>query len=93
MLAGVSVDYYTRLERGNIRGASDSVLDAIARALQLNDPEREHLFDLAGTAPRSTGHSPRSAPQAVRASVQRVLDHMHVPQSSTTQSRTSSPRT
>jgi hypothetical protein len=79
MLAGVSVDYYTRLERGNIRGASDSVLDAIARALQLNDPEREYLFDLAGTAPGSTGHSSRPAPQAVRASVQRVLDHMHVP--------------
>ena len=79
MLAGVSLDYYTRLERGNIRGASDSVLDAIARALQLNDPEREYLFDLAGTAPGSTGHSPRPAPQAVRASVQRVLDHMHVP--------------
>ncbi len=47
MLAGVSLDYYTQLERGNLRGASESVLNAIARALQLNDVEREHLFDLA----------------------------------------------
>jgi transcriptional regulator with XRE-family HTH domain len=80
MLAGVSLDYYTRLERGNIRGASDSVLDAIARALQLNDAEREYLFDLARTAPvAATTRNPRPAPQAVRTSVQRVLDHMAVP--------------
>jgi MmyB-like transcription regulator ligand binding domain/Helix-turn-helix domain len=80
MLAGVSLDYYTRLERGNIRGASDSVLDAIARALQLNDAEREYLFDLARTAPvAATARNPRPTPQAVRTSVQRVLDHMTVP--------------
>ncbi|MBX7435203.1 helix-turn-helix transcriptional regulator [Mycobacterium sp. Y57] len=47
LLTGVSVDYYIRLERGNLAGASDSVLDALARALQLDDAEREHLFDLA----------------------------------------------
>jgi hypothetical protein len=83
MLAGVSLDYYTRLERGNIRGASDSVLDAIARALQLNDAEREYLFDLTRTAPVApTGRNPRTprpTPQIVRTSVQRVLDHMTVP--------------
>ncbi|MFE7508075.1 helix-turn-helix transcriptional regulator [Promicromonospora sp. NPDC057488] len=80
LLAGVSLDYYTRLERGNIRGASESVLDAIARALQLSDPEREHLFDLARTAPASAaGRTRKPAPQAVRTSVQRVLDHMTVP--------------
>jgi hypothetical protein len=80
MLAGVSLDYYTRLERGNIRGASDSVLDAIARALQLNDAEREYLFDLARTAPvAATGRNPTPTPQAVRTSVQRVLDNMTVP--------------
>jgi transcriptional regulator with XRE-family HTH domain len=80
MLAGVSLDYYTRLERGNIRGASDSVLDAIARALQLNDPEREYLFDLARTAPAAaTARNRRPTPQAVRTSVQRVLDNMTVP--------------
>jgi transcriptional regulator with XRE-family HTH domain len=79
-LASVSVDYYTRLERGNIRGASDSVLDAIARALQLNDAEREYLFDLAGTAPvAASARNAKPRPRAVRASVQRVLDHMAVP--------------
>lgn len=49
-LAGVSVEYYAKLERGAIAGASSSVLDAISRALLLNDTEREHLFDLARTA-------------------------------------------
>jgi transcriptional regulator with XRE-family HTH domain len=47
MLAGVSVDYYDRLERGNLSGASESVLEAVARALQLDDAERQHLRDLA----------------------------------------------
>jgi hypothetical protein len=46
LLAGVSVDYYTRFERGNLTGASESVLQGVARALQLDDAEREHLFDL-----------------------------------------------
>ncbi len=50
MLAGVSVEYYAKLERGAIAGASASVLDAIARALQLDDTERAHLFDLARAA-------------------------------------------
>lgn len=49
-LAGVSVEYYAKLERGAIAGASSSVLDAIARALQLDDTERSHLFDLARAA-------------------------------------------
>ncbi len=49
-LAGVSTDYYTRLERGSIRGVSDSVLDAVASALQLDEAERTHLMDLARTA-------------------------------------------
>ena len=59
-LAGLSTDYYTRLEKGNLRGASDSVLDAIARALQLDDAERAHLFDLA----RAARTRPRTAPPA-----------------------------
>ena len=46
-LAGVSADYYTQLERGDVDGASDSVLNAVARALRLDDAERLHLFDLA----------------------------------------------
>ena len=79
MLAGVSVDYYTRLERGNLSGASESVLDAVARALQLDEAERAHLFDLARAAgPGRTRR--RSAPKHVRPSVQRILDAMtHAP--------------
>src|SRR6185437_9322506 len=50
LLAGVSVPYYTRLERGDARGATDAVLDAIARALLLDDAERAHLFDLVRAA-------------------------------------------
>src|ERR1700754_4601866 len=53
-LAGVSVEYYTRLERGNLGGASDSVLDALSRALQLDDTECAHLRALA----RAAGHTP-----------------------------------
>ena len=50
MLAGVSIEYYAKLERGAIAGASASVLDALARALQLDDAERGHLFHLAQAA-------------------------------------------
>jgi transcriptional regulator with XRE-family HTH domain len=77
-LAGLSTDYYTRLEKGNLRGASDSVLDGIARALQLDDAERAHLLDLARTARASPGREPRRRAQAqqVRPSVQHMLDAM-----------------
>src|SRR3954464_12002006 len=78
LLAGVSVDYYTRFERGNLAGASESVLDALARALQLDEAEQEHLADLARAA--NAGSSPRlrrrTAKQEVPASVQRILDSM-----------------
>ena len=47
LLAGVSIDYYTRLERGRAAGVSDSVLEGIACALHLDEAERAHLFDLA----------------------------------------------
>lgn len=53
-LAGVSVSYYTRLEQGTSRGASAEVLDAVARALLLDDHEREHLDRLAGAARRTS---------------------------------------
>jgi transcriptional regulator with XRE-family HTH domain len=77
MLAGVSVDYYTRLERGNLAGASESVLDALARALQLDEAERAHLFDLARAANASPAIRRRSTPaRRVRPGVQRVLDAM-----------------
>jgi transcriptional regulator with XRE-family HTH domain len=73
LLAGVSIDYYVRMERGNLSGASDSVLDAVARALQLNEAEREHLFALARAAgPRP--RRPRAAATTVRPAVQQVLD-------------------
>src|SRR6476619_3361023 len=75
LLAGVSVDYYTRLERGNLNGASDSVLEALARALQLDDAERAHLFDLARAANAGGGiRRRRATPKRVRPGVQRVLD-------------------
>src|ERR1700721_2037636 len=49
-LAGVSVDYYNRMERGNLAGVSDGVLQAVAGALRLDEAERVHLFDLARAA-------------------------------------------
>ncbi|AYN43317.1 XRE family transcriptional regulator [Streptomyces dangxiongensis] len=78
LLAGVSVDYYTRLERGNARGVSDSVLDNLARALQLDQAERTHLFDLVRAA--NAAARPRQAvKQQIRPAVQRILDAMAVP--------------
>ncbi|GAA3675494.1 helix-turn-helix transcriptional regulator [Arthrobacter ginkgonis] len=76
-LAGVSTDYYTRLERGSIRGVSDSVLEAVAAALQLDEAERAHLLDLARTANMPSRGSARRPPQQrVRAGVVRLLDGM-----------------
>jgi transcriptional regulator with XRE-family HTH domain len=70
-LAGVSADYYTQLERGDVNGASDSVLNAVARALRLDDAERLHLFDLA--RPQAASRlAPSRGP--IRPSVQRTLD-------------------
>jgi transcriptional regulator with XRE-family HTH domain len=75
LLAGVSVEYYTRLERGNAQGVSDTVLEALARALQLDEAERAHLFDLAR---RSTSTTPdhRRPAQRVRPGLQQLLDAM-----------------
>ena len=74
LLAGVSVDYYTRLERGNLGGVSENVLDALAHALQLDDAERAHLFDLARAADTIARTRRRPVQQRVRPSVQRILD-------------------
>lgn len=74
MLAGISIDYYIRLERGNLSGASDGVLEALGRALMLDDAERAHLFDLARAATASPRARRKRSPQTVRPSVQRVLD-------------------
>jgi transcriptional regulator with XRE-family HTH domain len=76
LLAGVSVDYYTQMERGNLGGVSDSVLDALAQALQLDEAERAHLFDLARTATTPVRAQRPRGPQRVRPSVQRLLDAM-----------------
>src|ERR687898_1906252 len=76
MLAGISAEYYVRLESGNLRGVSEDVLDGIGRALQLDEAERLHLRDLAHAANSTPGRrSARRAPQdRVRPVVQRLLD-------------------
>src|SRR3954462_6466111 len=74
-LAGVSVEYYKRLERGNAAGVSDTVLEALADALQLDHAERAHLFDLARAAnPVPSRRARRASPQKVRPVVQRIVD-------------------
>jgi transcriptional regulator with XRE-family HTH domain len=76
MLSGVSVDYYTRLERGNLGGVSESVLESLSQALQLDDAERSHLFDLARAANSGTvSRGKRRTPSPrVRPGLQRILD-------------------
>jgi transcriptional regulator with XRE-family HTH domain len=77
MLAGVSADYYTRLEKGNLTGVSDGVLEAIAGALQLNEAERLHLFDLARTANTSPARAARRRPPPeVRPGIRLILHGM-----------------
>jgi transcriptional regulator with XRE-family HTH domain len=76
LLAGISSEYYTRLERGNATGVSDSVIDAIAHALQLDDAERTHLLDLLRSAGTTRPPAHRPARPRVRPTVQRVLDSM-----------------
>ncbi|WP_121162520.1 helix-turn-helix transcriptional regulator [Micromonospora pisi] len=78
LLAGVSVDYYIRLERGNLTGVSDSVLAALDRALQLDEAERAHLRDLARAANTSavTARVRRRAAPHLRPAVQRLMDAM-----------------
>jgi transcriptional regulator with XRE-family HTH domain len=76
LLAGVSVDYYTRLERGQAGGVSESVLEALARALQLDEAERAHLFDLARATQASPTRRRRRRAKEIRPSVQFLLDAM-----------------
>ncbi|WP_026554574.1 helix-turn-helix transcriptional regulator [Arthrobacter sp. 35W] len=75
-LAGVSIEYYTRMERGAISGASPEVLDSLARALRLDEAERAHLFDLAHAASPVARPPRRRSPQtwAAHQSLQWVLD-------------------
>lgn len=74
LLAGVSIDYYVRMERGNLAGASDSVLDGVASALQLDEAEREHLFALARAAGPGARRRARTTPTNVRPAIQQLLD-------------------
>ncbi|WAL68786.1 helix-turn-helix transcriptional regulator [Amycolatopsis cynarae] len=74
MLAGVSVDYYVRMERGSLAGASEGVLDALASALQLDEAERDHLFALARESGARGSRRRRNAPSTVRPVLQQVLD-------------------
>ena len=74
MLAGVSVDYYVRLERGSLAGASESVLDALAGALHLEDAERDHLYALARESGVSQSRRRRTPTPTVRPAIQQVLD-------------------
>jgi transcriptional regulator with XRE-family HTH domain len=75
VLAGVSVPYYTRIERGEMSGVSDNVLEALSRALQLDEAEHAHLFDLArAVQPTTTPRTRRATKQPIRPSVQHILD-------------------
>ncbi|WP_406436980.1 helix-turn-helix transcriptional regulator [Streptomyces sp. NBC_01613] len=76
LLAGISSEYYTRLERGNATGVSESVIDGIAQALRLDEAERIHLLDLLRGAGTTRPPRRRPAQQRVRPAVQRVLDSM-----------------
>ena len=74
LLAGVSIDYYVRMERGNLAGASDAVLDGIANALQLDEAERAHLFDLARAAQPSPPRQRRTKTSGITGGIQQILD-------------------
>jgi transcriptional regulator with XRE-family HTH domain len=78
LLAGISAEYYVRIERGNVRGVSEDVLDGIARALQLDEGDRMHLFDLVRSSNTSPGrrHKRRPVQDHVRPVVQRILDSL-----------------
>jgi transcriptional regulator with XRE-family HTH domain len=72
MLAGISVDYVTRLEQGRAANPSEQVVEALARALRLSGTERAHLFNVAGLVPPGQG----TVPAYITPSVQRMLDRL-----------------
>jgi transcriptional regulator with XRE-family HTH domain len=74
LLAGISVEYYVRMERGSVAGASPGVLDALASALQLDEAERLHLFHLARRSRTAGGPRRRTTDVTVRPAIQQVLD-------------------
>jgi len=78
-LAGVSADYYARLERGAVAGASQEVLEAVARALQLDDDERAHLYALVRVTRQRAPRGRTAQRTTVRPGIQRVLDSLQTP--------------
>jgi transcriptional regulator with XRE-family HTH domain len=74
LLAGMSVEYYSRLERGNLAGVSEEVLEALSRALELDDAERAHLHDLARAATSRATPRKRAQPESIRQSLQATID-------------------
>jgi transcriptional regulator with XRE-family HTH domain len=74
MLAGVSVDYYVRMERGSLAGASESVLDNLADALRLDEAERAHLFALARAGAAAGSRRRKTPASTVRPAIQQALD-------------------
>ena len=74
LLAGVSIDYYVRMERGNLSGASDAVLDGVANALQLDEAERAHLYDLARAAQPGPTRQRRTKASGLTGGMQQILD-------------------
>jgi transcriptional regulator with XRE-family HTH domain len=76
VLAGVSTDWYTRLEKGHIAGVSEDVLEAVARALQLDEAERTYLFDLARAAAKPARAPQRRGKPQIQSRVQWMLDSM-----------------
>lgn len=79
LLAGVSADYYIRMERGNLAGVSEQVLDALAHALRLDDAERVHLHDLARASTGPVRGSRRAAVSKVRPGILRLLESLSGP--------------
>ena len=80
LLAGMSTEYYVRLERGNGAGVSQAVLDGISRALQLDEAEHAHLYDLVRAANQGTNPARRRGParsQQVNTNVLQLIDAMH----------------
>ena len=81
LLAGISVEYYTRLERGTVGSVSDGVLDGLVHALQLDEAEREHLYRLVRAVGTPAGRVARRTParKRVRPAIQRIVDLMPMP--------------
>lgn len=79
MLAGISVEYYTRLERGNTNGVSDEVLESISQALQLDEAERKHLFNLARASSPNHVARRRSTRDGVRPGLHQIIDSISMP--------------